>query len=55
MLGQDNFQMTASYDDAQLRKVEGEEAVEKLFEIATWITKPENWEVEFRSCPVFDG
>jgi hypothetical protein len=52
MVDQETFQMTASYDDAHLRKVEVEEAVEKLFDIARWITEPGNWEVVVGSCPV---
>jgi hypothetical protein len=54
MVDQETFQMTASYDDAQLRKVEVEEAVEKLFDIARWITEPRNWEVVVGSCPAFE-
>ncbi|KAK4612094.1 Acyl-CoA ligase sidI [Fulvia fulva] len=50
MLDQEMFQMNASYDDAQLRKAEVEEAVERLFGIARWITEPGNWEKGVGEC-----
>lgn len=54
MLDEGTFQMTASYDDAQLRKVEVEEAVEKLFDIAKWITEPKNWDSAVANYPDFE-
>ncbi|EME40391.1 hypothetical protein DOTSEDRAFT_75005 [Dothistroma septosporum NZE10] len=51
MVDAETFQMNASYDDAQLRRTEVDEAVERLFVIARWIMEPGNWERKVGECP----
>ncbi|USW52954.1 Putative AMP-dependent synthetase/ligase, Condensation domain, phosphopantetheine binding ACP [Septoria linicola] len=48
---EDTFHVTASYDDAQLRKTEVEEAVERWCRISEWVSKEENWERAVGDCP----